>query len=95
MLQTADGRARMIVEAQRDFTDFRFWTNQLVPFVLMHAVRLGETRGHLREHGEWLRTFADDLDDLRTEARVADNVDPMLAVEIAEIMEDIENRSGT
>jgi hypothetical protein len=49
----------------------------------------------LRDHGEWLRTFADDLDDLRTEARVAVNVDPMLAVEIAEIMEDIENRSGT
>jgi hypothetical protein len=93
MLQTAEGRATMILEAQRDFTDLRFWTNKLAPFVLMHAVRLGESSDHLREHGEWLKTFVGDLDDLRTEARVAVNVDPTLAVEIAEMMEDIEQRA--
>ena len=86
----------MIVEAQRDITDFRVWSGRLAPFVIRHAVRLGQSSEYLKEHADWLKLVAEDLgdDDLRTEARAAVTLDPMLPLQIAEIMEEIEQQSS-
>jgi hypothetical protein len=96
LLHTAEGRASMILEAQRDMTDFRVWAGRLAPFVLKHAVRLGNRSEHLREHAEWLDSVAEDFgeDDLRAEARVAVTLDPSLPLQIAELMEEIERQSS-
>jgi len=89
-LATEAGRAELILEAKRDIMQLGFWTTTVTPFVLRHAVRLGDRSDHLRAHADWLQTVRDDLDELRSESQAALAVDPSLAIQIGEMMEDIE-----
>jgi hypothetical protein len=90
MLATDAGRSKLVLEAKRDIIDFGFWTRVVTPHVLRHAIRLGDRSDHLKAHADWLQTVRGDLDDLRAEARTAVAIDPSLALQIGQIMEEIE-----
>jgi hypothetical protein len=90
MLTTDEGRAKLILEAQRDIMDLGFWMTTVTRYVVRHAVRLGDRSDHLRAHSDWLQTLKEENDDLRAQARMALRVGPSLAIQIGEMMEDIE-----
>jgi hypothetical protein len=93
MLVTDEGRAKLVLEAQRDIMNLGFWITTVTRYVVRHAVRLGDRSDHLHAHADWLQTVKEENDDLRIEARTALSVDPSLAIQIGEMMEDIEQVS--
>ncbi len=90
LLATPEGRSELVADAQQAAGEFRFWVFTLAPLVAKHAVRVGRESSHLAEHAEWLLSVEETYGPLDVGKLAMAALEPTLALEIAEMMEELE-----